>query len=535
MTVHPTIVAGIELIPDTAPFNARERALLNGFFVKTFQLDKLPAPAVAPGAAKGPLDDGDDGNAPWHDQTIALDERMKLAEGRPLRRRMMAAMGQQDCGQCGYNCQDYANNIALQAEPRLNLCVPGGKATARKLKALVEEMGGGVLDPDEAAAKALAKPPKSTDDRPGRSREKPVLASLISCRKLNEKGSQKATYHIEIDLSEAGLDYTVGDSFGVLPSNDPKLVDAILAAIATPADFPIAGRPIRDVLIEETSLAPAPDALFQLISYLTGGERRKKAQALAKGEDPDGDAETLDVLAALERFSGVRPDPEALMEVLEPLQPRLYSIASSPKATPACLSLTVDAVRYEIAGRERLGVASTFLSERAEPGEKLKVYVQKANGFDLPADPATPIIMVGPGTGIAPFRAFLYERAPHPTAGKSWLFFGHQHEATDFFYREEFEHFLDTGILTKLSTAWSRDSATKVYVQDRMREAGSELWGWLEAGAHFYVCGDAQRMAKDVERALGEIAAIHGNLGGNGAAAWLDQLKKSGRYQTDVY
>jgi sulfite reductase (NADPH) flavoprotein alpha-component len=562
MTLHAAISTAIELIPESAPFSAAERALLNGFFSKALQLQEHLVPVVPTGAPKGPLDDGDDGNATWHDPAIALDERMKLATGRPLRRRMMAAMGQQDCGQCGYNCEDYANNIALQAEPRLNLCVPGGKATARMLKALVEEMGGGVLDPDAMAAKASARPPKSTDDRPGRSREKPILATLLSRRKLNEQrdrfglqnlpwtkamwlgrdpgampggSSDKATYHIEFDLAETGLEYAVGDSFGVLPCNDPTLVDAILGAIATPADFPIAGRPIRDVLIEETSLAPAPDALFQLLSYITGGERRRKAQALAKGEDPDGDAETLDVLAALQKFSGVRPDPEALMEVLEPLQPRLYSISSSPKATPARLSLTVDVVRYEIANRRRFGVASTFLSERARCGEKYSVYVQQAHGFGLPADHTTPIIMAGPGTGVAPFRAFLYERAQYPTAGRSWLFFGHRHEATDFFYRQEIERFLATGTLTKLSTAWSRDSTQKVYIQDRMRENGGELYDWLEAGAHFYICGDAKRMAADVDRALHEIVSQHGKCTPNEAAAYVADLKKRNRYQADVY
>jgi sulfite reductase (NADPH) flavoprotein alpha-component len=272
-----------------------------------------------------------------------------------------------------------------------------------------------------------------------------------------------------------------------------------------------------------------------LISYITGGERRKKAQALAKGEDPDGDAESLDVLAAIEKFPGIRPDPEALMEVLEPLQPRLYSISSSPKATAGRLSLTVDAVRYEIAGRKRCGAASTFLADRVKPGETLQVYVQQAHGFGLPTDSAAPIIMVGPGTGVAPFRAFLYERAQQPSAGPAWLFFGHQHEATDFFYRDEWEQFLNAGTLSRLSTAWSRDSATKVYVQDRMREAGNELWQWLEAGAYFYVCGDAKRMAKDVELALTEIAGNNGGLGVDGAASWLDRLKKAGRYQTDVY
>jgi sulfite reductase (NADPH) flavoprotein alpha-component len=527
------------IIPETAPFSAEQRSWLNGFFAGVLALDagaKIASPAdLGAAGASIAVGDGDDGAAPWHDPAMALDERMQLAAGRPLRRRMMAAMAQQDCGQCGYNCEDYANAIDQQAEPRLNLCVPGGKATARMLKSLVEEMGGGVLDPDEKAAKDAAKPVPSTDIRPGHSREAPVEATFLSRRRLNGEGSEKSTNHIEIDLSACGLEYTVGDSLGVFAENDPSLVDAIIRAVGAPPDFPIAGKSLRQSLIEDTSLAPAPDALFELISYLTGGERRKRARALAKGEDPDGDAATLDVLAALDKFPGIHPDPEAFIEVLEPLQPRLYSISSSPKANPGRVSLTVDTVRYRIDDRERLGLASTYLDARALPGAKLKVYVQKAHGFALPENGATPIIMVGPGTGIAPFRAFLQERQATKAQGPAWLFFGHQRSATDYFYKDELSELQVTGTLTTLSLAWSRDSASKVYVQDRMREEGANLHRWLEEGAHFYVCGDAKRMAKDVEQALIDSVAAHGNKTVEEAKTYVAALKKTGRYQADVY
>lgn len=529
------------LIPESAPFSAEQRAWLNGLFSGLLSLEagSAPAPAGAVSlqtmAMAGLLTDGDDGSSPWHDPAMALEERMQLAEGRPLRRRMMAAMAQQDCGQCGYNCEDYSNAIAQQAEPRLNLCVPGGKTTARMLKALVEEMGGGVLDPDEQAAKGAARLPASNDARPGHSRENPVLAAFVSRRRLNAPASVKTTNHVVLDLSECGLDYEVGDSLGVYPSNAPGLVDRVLSVIGAPHDFPIAGKPLRQVLIEDMALGPAPDALFELISYLTGGVRRQTARALAKGDDPDGDALSLDVLAALEKFPGIRPDPEAFIESLEPLQPRLYSISSSPKAEPGRVCLTVDAVRYDIGGREREGVASTFLDGRITPGAKVKVYVQKAHGFALPSDPTTPIIMVGPGTGVAPFRAFLQERHAARAAGPAWLFFGHQRRATDFFYEEELAELQVAGMLTKLSLAWSRDGDKKVYVQDKMREEGAALFAWLERGAHFYVCGDAQRMAKDVEVALIEILAAHSATSAEGAAARIAALKKAGRYQTDVY
>ena len=282
------------------------------------------------------------------------------------------------------------------------------------------------------------------------------------------------------------------------------------------------------MLTDGVSLAPAPDMLFQLFSYLTGGARRQKAKALAAGEDPDGDAATLDVLAALEKFSGVRPDPEAFIEALDPLQPRLYSISSSPKTNPDRVALTVDAVRYDIAKRKRLGVASTFLAERVKPNAPLKVYVQKAHAFGLPADPATPIIMIGPGTGVAPFRAFLHERMATKAKGRNWLFFGHQRSACDFFYEDELAGMKAAGVLTRLSLAWSRDGDQKFYVQDRMREVGRDLWSWLTAGAHVYVCGDAQRMAKDVERALVDIVAQHGARSADQAIAFVAELEEAG-------
>jgi sulfite reductase (NADPH) flavoprotein alpha-component len=396
-------------------------------------------------------------------------------------------------------------------------------------------MGGGVLDPDEKAAKESAKPDAPGDTRPGRSREAPVPVRFISRQRLNGPGSEKVTNHIEIDLSASGLDYEPGDSFGIVPENDPALVDAVLAAIAAPPGFPIGDKTLREALIADTSLSPAPDALFQLISYLTGGARKRKAQALAKGEDPDGDAASLDVLAALEKFPGLHPDPEAFYEVLEPLQPRLYSISSSMKASPCRVSLTVDTVLYEAGGRERRGVASTFLGDRIAPGTEVKGYVQKAHGFALPKDAATPIIMVGPGTGVAPFRAFLHERHAISASGAAWLFYGHQRRATDFFYESELGLLQEAGTLTRLSLAWSRVGESKVYVQDRMREHGAELFAWLEKGAHFYVCGDAKRMAKDVETALTDAVAVHGKVSADDAKAYVAALKKVGRYQADVY
>jgi sulfite reductase (NADPH) flavoprotein alpha-component len=527
------------IIPESAPFSPEQRNWLNGFFAGFVSLDDgvtalSPSESAAfmgGAAAKGPLDDGDDGEAPWHDQTLPMAERMKLADGRPLRRRMMAAMAQQDCGQCGYNCNDYSDAIFAKKEERLNLCVPGGKETARMLKKLYEEM-----DKAPPAAPGIVEKVESAPiGAPGRSRDNPAVAAFHSRTRLNKQGSEKETWHVEFDLSACGLDYAVGDSFGFFPANDVDLVDAICKILEASPDSLIGNRTLRDVLTHDVSLAPAPDSLFQLYSYLIGGERRQKARALAAGEDPDGDAAALDVLAAMEKFAGVRPDPEAFIEALEPLQPRLYSISSSPKTNPGRVSLTVDAVRYDIDGRTRLGVASTFLASRVAAGDGLKVYVQKAQNFGLPIDPSVPIIMIGPGTGIAPFRAFLHERMATKATGRNWLFFGHRNSAHDFFYEDELSGMKASGLLTRLSLAWSRDGDEKIYVQDRMRENGRELWAWLADGAHVYVCGDAKHMAKDVEHALIEIVSACGARTTDEAIAFVADLKKRGRYQTDVY
>jgi len=523
------------IVPENAPFTAEQRQWLSGFFAglldgETAALSPQDAARLMPGVEVGPASDGDDGTAPWHDPAMPIADRMKLAEGRPLRRKLMAAMGQQDCGQCGYNCEDYAEAIFGKSEERTNLCVPGGKDTARMLKALQAEIGA-IPAAAKAPDKVLAKPA----DEAGRSRDNPALAAFVSRTRLNKAGSEKETWHVEFDLTESGLDYTVGDAFGVFPSNDPGLVTAVIAALGVAPDHAIGGRTLHDALTHTVSLAPAPDGLFQLFSFITGGDRRRKAKALAAGEDPDGDAATLDVLAALEKFSGVRPDPEAFVEALEPLQPRLYSISSSPKPQPGRISLTVDAVRYAVGKRTRLGVASTFLGARTKLGDRLQVYVQKAHAFGLPADPNTPIVMIGPGTGIAPFRAFLQERMATGATGRNWLFFGHQRSDYDFFYKDELTGMKAAGLLTRLSLAWSRDAEQKFYVQDRMAEAGRDLWSWIADGAHIYVCGDAQRMARDVERALVDIVAAHGARAPNEAAAFVADLKKRGRYQTDVY
>ncbi|MGN6570955.1 MAG: sulfite reductase subunit alpha [Pseudolabrys sp.] len=541
MSMSPRIPS---FIPESAPFTVEQRTWLNGLFAGVFGLQESVTPLSPADAAKllpGLLDgvpaaaptEADDG-APWHDPAMVMADRMKLAEGRPLPRRMMAAMAQQDCGQCGYNCKDYADKLFDRSETRLNLCAPGGKDTARMLKQLYAELDGGVAAP-AAVTEAPAEPVRVAAAPAGRSRDNPVYATFLTRRRLNKPGSEKETWHVEIDLADSGLVYEVGDSFGIFPANEPSLVEGVIEALGAPPDFPIGDRTLKEVLTDGVSLSPAPDMLFQLISYVTGGERKAKAKALAEGKDPDGDASSLDVLAALHKFPGIRPDPEAVIECLDALQPRVYSISSSLKTSPGRVTLTVDAVRYEVDRRMRYGVCSTFLGARVNPGDRLRVYVQKAHGFALPVDTAKPVIMIGPGTGIAPFRAFLHERQAVAAKGRNWLFFGHQRSDHDFFYEEELTAMRAAGHLTRLTLAWSRDGKEKIYVQHRMREVGRDIWAWLNDGAHVYVCGDAQRMAKDVEAALTDIVAQHGGCSPADAKAFVAELKTKGRYQADVY
>lgn len=530
------------LVPENAPFSPEQRAWLNGFFagllsmdggVQALSRDAATALLGSPLPGETAEDDADDG-APWHDASMPLAERQELAEGKPLRRRMMAAMAQQDCGQCGYLCDTYADALAKGDEKKLNLCVPGGKETLRALKKLAEELdgGGAIAKPVAPAAPAAAEP--------GRSRETPVEAAFLSKRRLNADGSDKETHHIEIDLSQCGLTYEPGDSFGLFATNCPELASAVATRLGVAAGTTVAhdghSLPLSAWLSEKVALGAAPDALFELLAaYVDSPDDKTKLAKLAEGEDPDGDLATLDVLAALEKFPDAMPPAAEFLGALEPLQPRLYSISSALSADPGKVSLTVDCVRYRIGERTRLGLASTYLSDRVEVGTKLKVYVQKAHGFALPKDGAVPIIMVGPGTGVAPFRSFLRERKAREAKGDSWLFFGHQREATDFLYKDELAELQSSGALKNLSLAWSRDGDRKIYVQDRMREAGAELWSWLQRGAHFYVCGDAKRMAADVEKALVDIVTEHGGKAPEAAKAFIAELKKGGRYQADVY
>lgn len=373
------------------------------------------------------------------------------------------------------------------------------------------------------------------------SRKNPFPATLTTNRLLTLEGSEKDTRHLELSLAGSGLHYEVGDSLGVFPSNDPELVEEILQVLGFSGEEIVPtpdgeNAPIRHALLKSYILTEPSKQLLQACA-----EKDSGAEFLRDMLDPDFKSE-LDkylwgrgVIDPLVEFDAARFTPEEFVGLLRKLQPRLYSIASSQKAVGEAVHLTVATVRYESFGRPRKGVCSTFLAERAGGPGAVPVFVHSAKHFRLPEDPATPIIMVGPGTGVAPFRAFLQERAATGASGPSWLFFGEQRSRSDYFYQEEFEGWLASGVLTKLSTAFSRDQDYKIYVQHRLAENSRELWEWLEQGAYFYVCGDANRMAKDVDKALHDLIAKEGGKTEEEATAYVAELKKAKRYRRDVY
>ncbi len=356
-------------------------------------------------------------------------------------------------------------------------------------------------------------------------RTNPFPARLLENVRLSRPHSEKETRHFAIDLTGSGLDYEPGDVLAVQPANCHTLVESILEAGRFSGNESVPTADGRS----ETSLRRALTTSYEITRIPA-----PLAHRLNGGLD-DPSLVGCDVLDLLLKHRGQIPGPADFVECLQPLQPRLYSISSSHKAHPGQVHLTVATLRYTAGGRERKGVCSTFLADRVVGPTPVMVYLQKAEHFRLPFDSADPIIMVGPGTGVAPFRAFLQERREVGALGKSWLFFGEQRSATDFLYREELEEHLRRGTLTRLTTAFSRDQSNKIYVQQRMEEHAAELWAWLEEGAHFYVCGDASRMAKDVDEALRRIIQTRGRLSPEESADYLETLTRNGRYQRDVY
>jgi sulfite reductase (NADPH) flavoprotein alpha-component len=366
----------------------------------------------------------------------------------------------------------------------------------------------------------------------------PAATRLIKNLCLNASGANKDTRYFAFDVGDSGLEYEAGDSLGVWPSNCPDLVNEIIGLVGLESSTIVNVAKIGEVALSEALTKhfeiarPSHDALTFIASHSTNDELNQLLK-----EDRKEDFKTWlwnrQLVDILHQFP-VKMTAVELLSMLKRMQPRLYSIASSPKAHPGEVHLTVSAVRYEHEQRLRKGVSSTFLAERADT-VTVPVFVQQSAHFRPPHQGNTPMIMVGPGTGIAPFRGFLHERRARGDKGRNWLFFGDQYSATDFYYREELEEMQKDGLLTHLDLAFSRDQAEKIYVQDRMRENGEELWAWLEEGAHFYVCGDASKMAKDVDATLKSIITQHGGLSKDKAQEYINRLTKEKRYVRDVY
>ena len=367
-------------------------------------------------------------------------------------------------------------------------------------------------------------------------KEAPLSATLSVNQKITGRDSEKDVRHIEIDLGDSGLRYQPGDALGVWYQNDPQLVKELVELLWLKGDEPVTveGKtlPLSEALQWHFELTVNTATIVENYATLT---RSESLLPLV------GDKAQLQQYAAatpivdMVRFSPAQLDAEALIGLLRPLTPRLYSIASSQAEVESEVHVTVGVVRYEIEGRARAGGASSFLADRVEEDGEVRVFIEHNDNFRLPANPETPVIMIGPGTGIAPFRAFMQQRAADGAQGKNWLFFGNPHFTEDFLYQVEWQSYVKEGLLTRIDLAWSRDQQQKIYVQDKLREQGAELWRWINDGAHIYVCGDANRMAKDVEHTLLEVIAEYGAMDAEAADEFLSELRVERRYQRDVY
>ena len=584
----------VPLIPDNAPFSPEQRAWLNGFFAGVFTRTSGSQPSAlssqlapqalqpltilfgsqtgtAEGLAKNMAKEAGkrgfaatvldmaqadlarltgeknllvvtstygDGEPP--DNAKALYLALKAAGDRPLTyvRFSVCALGDTNYAQfcqCGKDLDAWLERLgATRVTPRtdcdLDYDAPFTAWLDAALNALSSTVGG-ALRPDVAPESGHKAPP--TEEESGYSRKNPFPAPVLAVRNLNGPGSAKEVNHVEFSLEGSGLAYEAGDALGVVPQNCPALVADVLAALGCDGEeavpTPAGELPLRRALTECYDLGKPSAELLSLLSPVVAG--------LAEPGRPGsptpaaGFHHVVDVLLA----ASTKPSPAALVGVLKKIQPRLYSISSSPKAHAGQVHLTVGAVRYEKDGRARKGVCSAFLAERGLAAGKVGVFVHSNKAFRPPTSGDTPMIMVGPGTGIAPFRAFLAERRATGAKGRNWLFFGDQKASADFLYREELSGLQEAGVLTRLDLAFSRDQADKIYVQHRMLEAAAELYAWLEQGAHFYVCGDASRMAKDVDAALHQVIEKAGGKSPGAAASYAQAMKAAKRYQRDVY
>lgn len=428
---------------------------------------------------------------------------------------------------------------AQRIEPRVDCDVDYEEVATGWINAIVNKLAPEpTLQPELAAAAPaqVAAPPAPaviTYDK-----KNPFAATVIDNIVLTGRGSTKETRHIELSLAESGLVYEPGDALGVVARNDPAVVDALLERLGLPADAQVTVKQqttgLREALTSVFEITAATPRFIEHWADLTGAKDLQGLRGADQAEARIAFLRNNHVLDIVGRFAAPGIDAQTFVAGLRPLQPRLYSIASSLAASPEEAHLTVSTVRYDLNGMPRMGVASGHLARRAEPDATLPVYIQTNSHFRLPEDD-TPIIMIGAGTGVAPYRAFLQEREARGAQGRSWLVFGERNFRSDFLYQIEWQSYLKDGVLSRMDVAFSRDGAQKVYVQDRLREQGRDIYGWLEDGAHLYVCGDAAHLAPDVHAALTEIVERHGGLDRDAAHDYLGGLQRDHRYQLDVY
>jgi sulfite reductase (NADPH) flavoprotein alpha-component len=536
-----------QIVPESAPFSIEQRAWLNGFLAGVLGvLDQQSAQGgsattlaaaaslLSPPLGAGlPVDQKMEESFPWHDPALPLPERMTLSDGMPHEQRLMSAMAQLNCGSCGYLCKTYSEAIANGSEKNLTLCSPGGSETAKALRTLVKEAATQTSSSGKGLAKSIEIAPPTVVAKG--TRDNPVEAKLIASDKLNDPGSAKDTRHVVIDLEGSGLNYRVGDALGLWPTNCLELASEVVESAGLDASIAelLKGKCLRTIPPEllEVSIEVVRSRPKQNGAVAMDAELISRLEAFEESDE----LYEWDVLEFFQSFSSLGLTATQIVNSLNDQRPRLYSIASSQSLYPKEVHLTVGRVENCIRNRNRKGVASTMLADRLKPSSSIRVFIQPSHGFTIPDDSNAPMIMVGPGTGIAPFIAFLQQRQVDQATGRNWLFFGDQKKSTDFLYREQLETWQNGGLLTKLDLAFSRDGADKVYVQHRMLEQGAELYSWLESGAYFFVCGDASKMAIDVDRALQEVIAVHGKKSAAEAKQYLAAMTNANRYVRDVY
>ncbi|MFP7488372.1 assimilatory sulfite reductase (NADPH) flavoprotein subunit [Bacillus paralicheniformis] len=423
--------------------------------------------------------------------------------------------------------------------PRVDCDLDYDEPAAAWLEGVISSLNEG-QEQGASSAPAQTAAPQAAGGETVYSRKNPFRAEVLENLNLNGRGSNKETRHLELSLEGSGLTYEPGDALGIFPENDPELVDMLLAELKWDPNATVTvdqgeNLSLKEALTSYYEITVLTKKFIQQAAELIANEKLRELAAQENADQLKAYIAGRDLIDFVQDFGPITAAPQDFVSILRKIPPRLYSIASSFAANPDEVHLTIGAVRYNTHGRDRKGVCSVFCAERLQPGDTLPVFIQPNKNFKLPENPEAPIIMVGPGTGVAPFRSFMQEREETGAPGKSWMFFGDQHFVTDFLYQTEWQKWLSDGVLTKMDVAFSRDTEEKVYVQHRMLEHSKELFEWLEEGAAFYVCGDKNNMAKDVQNALLEIIEKEGGKSREEAEAYLAEMKKQKRYQRDVY